>query len=383
MKPDKLDISCRRILFVDDCANSREALRRTFRKEFVVETASNAAEAITAMETKGPFAVVVTDLVMPGMNGVALLSRISERWPDTVRVMLTGHADLNVSISAVNAGNVFRFVTKPAEISTMRTVLSAACEQYRLVTSERSLLEETLSGTVRVLTEMLAISNPVAFGRTVRIRSYTIQLVRLMGLDDTWQIEVAAMLSQIGCLAIPSQVLEKILSGQPVDQSESAMFREHPEVARKLINDIPRLDKIARMIANQHKDAPDIADTDDELVRIGSCILRISNDLDSLVARGTPTELAIEKLSSNRTAYDPGLRGIIHEVEIAHIQEGTRNIRIDELESGMILSDDVRSKDGVLIMVKGQTITDVVIRGLSNRLQQGTIPPAVRITCRT
>jgi DNA-binding NtrC family response regulator len=158
-----------RILCVDDEPHILEAFQRQFRKQFAIETAVGGERALAAIAEHGPFAVVVSDLRMPDMDGIRLLNTIRERTPETVRILLTGHADLQAAIEAVNEGHVFRFLTKPCPSKTLAKALEAGLAQYRLITAEKALLEQTVSGSLKALSEVLGLVNPEAFGRSSRI----------------------------------------------------------------------------------------------------------------------------------------------------------------------------------------------------------------------
>ena len=112
-----------KILFVDDEENVLAAFRRQFKKTFNLETASNSILGLEVLQTEGPFAVVIADFRMPEMDGIQFLSRVKEISPDTVRIMLTGHADLNTAIDAVNSGNIFRFLTKPCPVDILTNAI--------------------------------------------------------------------------------------------------------------------------------------------------------------------------------------------------------------------------------------------------------------------
>ena len=122
-----------RVLLVDDDIEVLDALRRLLRSTFDVTTTCDPKEAIRLVVTNGPFAVVVSDLRMPGMDGVSLLYLIRQSAPDTVRVLLTGNADVEAAVSAVNQGNIFRFLTKPCPTATLIRAIEASVEQYRLL----------------------------------------------------------------------------------------------------------------------------------------------------------------------------------------------------------------------------------------------------------
>ena len=110
-----------KVLFVDDDANILASFLRQLRKEFSVHTAQGAEEALNAISEKGPFPVVVSDLRMPGMDGYSFCPKLEQIAPDSVRIMLTGNADVSAAIDAVNQGNIFRFLTKPCEQQTLLT----------------------------------------------------------------------------------------------------------------------------------------------------------------------------------------------------------------------------------------------------------------------
>lgn len=143
-----------RILCVDDEKNVLEGLTRTLRSLYNVETAVGGPQGIDAMKTRGEFAIVISDLRMPQMTGVQFLKEARSIAPSTVRVLLTGQGDMEAAIGAVNDGNIFRFLTKPCPTDVLVNALAASTEQYRLVTSERVLLEQTLRGSIEALTEI-------------------------------------------------------------------------------------------------------------------------------------------------------------------------------------------------------------------------------------
>src|ERR1700735_5369190 len=153
-----------RILCVDDEPNILLAFARQLRKYEIV-TALGPELGLKTVEEQGPFAVVVSDLRMPRMSGVQFLTKVKELSPDTVRIMLTGHGDLSAAAEAVNQGSIFRFLLKPCPTEVLSGALEAGLEQYRLVNAERQLLEQTLRGSVEVLSEILSLSNQEAFGQ--------------------------------------------------------------------------------------------------------------------------------------------------------------------------------------------------------------------------
>lgn len=121
-----------KILFVDDEQNLLDAMRRQFRGRFDVATAVGGHEALKVLQDQGPFAVIVSDYRMPLMNGVEFLERSRSISPDSVRIMLTGYAEHQTAIDAVEKGHVFHFLTKPCDSQALSDALQAALDLYHL-----------------------------------------------------------------------------------------------------------------------------------------------------------------------------------------------------------------------------------------------------------
>jgi len=213
-----------KILIVDDEKSLLDGLERQLRGTFNIVTADGGFDGLRALQENGPFAVIVSDMRMPKMNGIKFLMKAAELYPDTIRIMLTGNTDLETAMHAVNEGNIFRFLTKPCQKSTLEWALADGIKQYRLVMAERDLLENTLNGSVQVLTSILELVNPIAFSRTSRIQNYVGQICKRLNVKDIWQYELAAMLSQIGCIAVPTDTLSKVYSNAKISEEELQML---------------------------------------------------------------------------------------------------------------------------------------------------------------
>jgi response regulator RpfG family c-di-GMP phosphodiesterase len=372
-----------KVLFVDDEANVLEAYKRQFRKLFQVSAGQGGAEGLRILAEKGPFAVVVSDLKMPEMNGIAFLARVREAAPDTVRMMLTGYADLQTAIEAVNEGNIFRFLTKPCPPDKLAASIQAGIRQYGLVTAERELLEKTLWGSIKVLTEILSLVNPEAFGRSSRIKRIALQIAEKLGMVNIWKLETAAMLSQIGCVILPEHVLKKIYTGRQLSDEESQLYDMHPSVGHDLIKNIPRMKDVAGMIAYQEKNFDGTGIPRDavkgEEIPLGARVLRVVVDFDVLESAGFSRREALLKLRKNAGRYDPQVFAAFEAV--TGEKEGTRIVplRLNELKSTMILAEDIRAAGGSLLVSKGQEITWPLIARLKNFSKTQQIKEPVRV----
>ncbi|MGB5158249.1 response regulator [Desulfobacterium sp. N47] len=120
-----------KILFVDDDLNVLDAYKRQLKRQFNIDTAREAEEGLNAVRNHGPYAVIVSDLRMPGMDGNHFLSRVKEIAPESVRMMLTGFADIKTAMDAINRGNIFRLLTKPCSKEVLADALTVGIEQYK------------------------------------------------------------------------------------------------------------------------------------------------------------------------------------------------------------------------------------------------------------
>ena len=369
-----------KILFVDDDVNILEAYKRNLRKKFVIETAPGGEAGIEAIRAKGPFAVVVSDMRMPGMNGVEFLARMREKEPDTIRILLTGQADMEDTIAVVNEGNIFRFLTKPCPPDRMANALNASLEQYRLIIAERELLEKTLMGSIKVLTEILSLVNPTAFGRASRIKGYVRHMATQLKLPGVWRFEMAAMLSQIGCVTLLPDTLLKVYAGQPLSDEEEKMYSSHPSVASQILSNIPRLESIARMIKEQQLSFGEYPTTQNSSkngkdVEIGAQMLKVALDLDQLVTRGMQLKPALAEMGK-KAVYNSAALYALNSIEVGKDNLEVRAVKTSQLTTGMVVDEDIKSKNGMLLLSKGTEVTyTAVIHLMGIARNMGIVEP--------
>jgi FixJ family two-component response regulator len=366
------------ILFVDDETPVLDGYRRTLQGDFQLDTAVSAEAAIAKIHASGRYAVVVSDMRMPGMNGLQLLSRVREISPQTVRVVLTGHADLESAMTAVNEDAVFRFLTKPCEAGLLKKALTACLLQYRLVTSEKELLENTLMGSIKVLTDVLSLANPAAFGRSRRINRYVQHMVRELRLESPWKYEAAAILSQLGCITLEPEVLEAAYGGSQLTAEDRASFMQHPAIGRDLLANIPRLEGIAWIVGQQfgarctEKDVP-------ESLKTGATILRLAIAFDELKTKGCTDSQAIAQLQGMQKCEVLRIVETLETLPPIASEMESRVIDVPELEPGMVLDEEVRSSGGLLLAGRGQQATHPMVVRLRNFHRRRAIKDKVAV----
>jgi response regulator RpfG family c-di-GMP phosphodiesterase len=366
-----------KILCVDDEPAVLSGIELHLRRKFRMSKANSGAEGLTMLEAQGPFPVVMSDMRMPGMDGATFLSAVRARAPESVRVLLTGQSDMDAAIKAVNEGGIFRFLTKPCPAEVLLVALGAALDQHNLVISERVLLQETLRGSVRALTEVLALTNPLAFGRATRAKEHVVALAARQAVPEAqrWPIEVAAMLSQLGTVTMLPQTVEKMYYGRPLTTAEETEVRRLPVVAEQLLAPIPRLEPVREILTHQDArfdpgtttPAGPAAVKKGAALPLGARMLKLALDFDVLEAQGQTPRQALDAMRTRRGAYDPELLEAF-----AALAGGSGNepvvqeLAVSALRPGLVFVDDVRTRDGGLLIARGHEITQNLLERIRN-----------------
>ncbi|HMD73474.1 MAG TPA: HD domain-containing phosphohydrolase, partial [Steroidobacteraceae bacterium] len=270
----------------------------------------------------------------------------------------------------VNEGHIFRFLSKPCPSDQLLMAVEDGLKQYRLLTAEKVLLEQTLSGSVRVLIEILGMVVPAASSRATRLQRCTLELAAALGLAPQWQWGLAAFISQIGCVALPKEILSKVEAGLALTDEEKRLYESHPEVAGKLLAAIPRLEDVAAMVTAQFgaicfSNKPKEVDQWD--VRgIGQLLLRTSVEFDRLIGGGVSREAAAENLRASKLGLPPSIIKALAHLSISSQDRVVRQVRVKDLSPGMILDEDLVSPKGIRLVPCGQEVTRTLIVRLTS-----------------
>ena len=354
-----------RVLCVDDEPYVLDGLRDVLRRSFDVRTATSGADGLRALlDEPDGYAIVLSDMRMPVMSGAEFLRRARMIAPDAVRMLLTGHADLEDAIKAVNGARLFRYLTKPCDSDELLRACAAALGYHRLHVAERLVLEQTVRGSVEALGDVLALTNPAAFGRGRRVKRLAGQLAYALGVPAVWEVEVAAMLAQVGAVILPQATADKLYSGLALTEHEAAMVQRVPAVSRGLIGKIPRLDGVLEILDGSYETHahPDAVDP----VGRAAQILRIARDYDSLESQGVTKPVALGAMASRRIYPPEFLTTLANVIGVGRAAPAIREVQLDDLAVGATLASDVVSVDGRLLVARGHPVSEQIIERLTN-----------------
>jgi len=375
-----------RILCVDDEANVLAGLSVHLHRRYDVVTATSGAAGLATLGREPAISIVVSDMRIPGMSGTEFLAKARQLRPDAVRLLLTGHLDLDAAIAAVNEGQVFRFLTKPCPPATLLAALAAASEQHRLVTAERVLLEQTLRGSIQTLVDVLAITNPAAFGRATRIQQHASEIAVQLGMEERWQLEVAALLSQLGCITLPADTAERACYGQPLSEAEQAMVAHVPAVTEQLLANIPRLEPVREILAAYPRSFRADVPPDDPrkaALQRAAHVLRVAVDFDLLESQGHDSAIAVDTLRGRHDHYDPAVVAALVALRAAATRrKHVREVPIAAVGLGMVFAEDVRLASGTLLVARGYEVTQGFLERIRN-FSPGTVKEPVRVVLST
>ncbi|MDX1754627.1 MAG: response regulator [Marinobacter sp.] len=410
-----------RILFVDDEASILSALRRLMRKHpYECHFAEGARQGLEVLAER-PIDLIVSDMRMPEMDGATFLAEVRKRWPFSVRFLMTGYADMNAAISALNQGGINRYISKPWDEDALLEAIEEGLRIRRLEREKKRLIdksrrqneelrrlneelearvnertreiqeksdmlkqairqiENSYDAFVRVFSTVISSRPQLQKGQSRQVADLSKALAKHLSLDrvETAHVYYAALLHEIGKLNLPDDVLTR--AEAHLTYRDRDVYQKYPEMGEMFLSSIPALAPTARII-RQHMELYDGSGYPDHLkghsIELGARILRVAHDfvgLQSGLLTTTPHDAEqayryITEYAGRR--YDPDiaalLQPLIHDFAIDLTQDHEKICAPSELEPGMVLTRDLVNRSGILLMVSGSSLNDHMI----NKLRQ-------------
>ncbi len=400
-------------------------IKASFKELLTIETAESASEALSIINeciAQGiDIPIVISDWLMPEVKGDEFLSIVHKLLPDTMKILLTGQVTTSGLGNAINKAKLYRFIPKPWHSEDLDLTITEAFKSYynklqlknanaklkemnslledriRTRTAEleesnkrnQILLDQTLIGSINALIKILMKSNPEIFEKAYRIRTYSKRILKNLTMKNLWEIEIACLFSQIGCIDLPYSIKTKITHKEKLNKQELSVFNLHPQKTYELLSNIPIFGNIAQGILDHFKPVSQLENNDSYFI---SAILKIASDFDELIQAGYTESETIEIIKNNEIIYDKSvLNALIKDINIAIIPEEVQNpneinsinkinykdeindedetndilkIELRELMVGLVLAKDIVDMQNNIIYKAEEEITHSVLANL-------------------
>jgi len=315
---------------------------------------------------RNPPDLILLDINMPEMDGFEVCRRLKadDKLAGIPVLFLSALNETRDKVNAFRSGGV-DYITKPFQLEEVRARVETHLELHRARQRERELLERTLNGAVKALSDLAHLTSPTLTERSGALRSMMVHMSAQMRLPDSWQYELAAMLCLIGCITLPSDAFEHAYVADKASAEEERMYRSHPDVGYQLLSRIPRLENVAEMIRLQQVETSHWAGSD--VAERGSRMLKTAQELDRRTLRGVPFQTACDQLRSAPGKYPTALLDALKDYSPSRVHFEIKRLESQQLQPGMILEDDVVTSEGTLTVIsKGTTLTVTLIERVRN-----------------
>lgn len=307
------------ILAVDDEQNNLSLIKRTLRNDYNLIVASSGAEALEVVKQHGSeISLIVSDQKMPEMEGTEFFKQISENYPNIIKILLTGHSNIDILIDAINECHLFQYILKPFEPEQLCMIVESGIKKFELSQTKTQIvkdLSELFYKTIKSIAYALDAKDEYTHGHSLRVTLYSLALAKKMNLSEETleEIETTGLLHDIGKIAIPDKILLK--PGKLTDE-EFAVIKKHPEMGKKLVDSIEKLNIVSSWLKSHHerydgKGYPD--GLAGEAIPISSRIIAIADTYDAMTStrsyrKALSHEEAIEEIKRcSGSQFDPNL----------------------------------------------------------------------------
>lgn len=320
--------------------------------------------ALEAAE-RNPPDLILLDINMPEMNGFEVCKRLKtdEKLACIPVLFLSALNQTSDKVKAFQSGGV-DYITKPFQLEEVRARVETHLQLHRARQVERELLENTLNGAVKTLSDLAHLLSPTITERSAAVRGMVVHMAAQLHLPDRWQYELAAVLSLIGCITLPSEVFEHAYIGDNASEEELRMYRAHPDVGFLLLSRIPRLEQVAEMIRLQQLD---MGTSSAGSVELGARMLKTAQELDRRTLRGVHFQQACDQLRAAADKYPAKLLDSLKDYFPSRIHFEVKHLSASQLQPGMILEDDLVTEDGSFTVIsKGTPLTVTLVERVQN-----------------
>lgn len=349
------------ILCIDDDPDVLDGLQLSLRRQGEVHVAPDGNSGLILAAQLPRLAVVICDMRMPDRSGADVLAVFSERHPEVTRILLTGYADLPSAIAAVNQGHIFRFLSKPTSAEILHKAVSDGVAQYRLVIAERQLLEQTVRGSVAALSEALALASPAVFGQARRVRNLLRDCLQILHGQGDWMLESAAFLINLGLVALPWSVQEKILNRHPLSDEEAQQLDKAHLATMTMLNNIPRLEAlrdVLRLVEPKVGGQMETPPAEHPALRERAELLRSVIRYVSYESSGFTVAAALQRLHEDWLLPASWFAALEQTAKQSDQVDCQVSLPLNLLRPGMVLNKAIYTPSGILVAPAGYQLSE-------------------------
>lgn len=371
----------RSILLVDDEQHILTSYSRGLRKSFNVISANSPQQALDLLSKhKSTIPVIVSDFNMPEMNGDAFLKKTLSLSPSSVRILLSGKAEISDVLTCVNECKIFRFLLKPFSLQDMTIALNDAIKQYDLQQAEKVLLGQTLIGTVQICVDFLTIHSPLVFSYVSKLKKQIEFLCHKLSLPHQWRYSIAALLSHHGGLLLDTETLSALVQKESLNNEDRVFYQEMIKLSAQMIQAIPKLELTANIILEHTKPLSEFKIQATTPIKqcsglvIGCQLLSITIQLNRFLKQGHSLEHITSEMLNHPDAFHPEIVTALLDMPLT--VEGIKaKIKIEDLTDKMIIADDIVDRQNHLIIPAAQKLNALYIAKLKILARQKKIEP--------
>ncbi len=416
------------ILAVDDEDGILKAMRRLLSQlDVTLITANSGAEALQKLQQQ-PVSLIISDQCMPGMTGIEFLQQSRKISPATIRVLLTGYADLEATIAAINSGAVRYYLTKPWDDTFLLSRIKESLNLYQMIARNRQLNEKIIKQNSELTALNKTLDRRVdeqagkikdqhqelvnSFMETIKAFSTIIELrqkdvgshsqrvasvvkAMLQGADLTpkqyQDIVIAAFLHDVGKISYPDILLRKTVDDYSTTDMETV--RQHPILGESCVLSITGFEEVGQIIRHHHENFDGTGYPDnlvEKRIPFGARVIRIANEFDNRTfARGYPDaarvrDVVADLFRESGVKFDPELvrrfMDIDFDTDYCNRElAGVVQLQPIDLETDMIVAEDIHTKNGLFILPKGAKLSQGMIGRLRKIHQHDPLVNGVRV----
>ena len=377
------------VLLVDDEERLLNGLRRQLRGEFEIVTAVGGERALEILESQSEIAVIVSDMRMPGVTGVEVLEAFSKKSPTTTRIMLTGNAEQDCAVDAINKSHVFGFLNKPCSTGSLIESIESGLAHHRLLVGEKKLMETTLAGSIKLLADVVSLMDPATTLDSRKMGRWAGVLAPHLTGVKRWELDFATMLAPLGRVSVPLDVLLRHSKGESQSAEEQAILSNAPEVGSRLLNNIPRMATVSKAVLYQDKNFDGSGFPNDNThgaeIPVIARVLRILKSLSEISGNSELAATHFDKLLRHEEWFDPELVMLArqhlvapetaphesNDLEQEEIQQNLQPalVRTASLSEGQRLAADLYNTDGALLLSEGTILNRMQVDKIRTMLQ--------------